>query len=366
MDAPGAVQTDMNPPAKLKGPSTSSFSLLTIACTLLVVISGVALYLSINDKVITISQTPFVQQADGTYTMRPGEIICEGTCPPLAQRLPGVNFYKKTGAISLGNVVIKPTVDGNAILQYGNTTVRFRDGAMLIGDTDIQKVQAGRIYLTGMQPTSQDPYNFAAVLSTFALVGGDGRAINVERIKERAGSLGRSGWRLRTSQVAFSFFATPTPQIVVNNPSSRYITSNVASSVVTEDSEHVLAAYPCVQGPFRDQFSRISITVHESPSTCFNSILGRQTETVLKLVHGYTCVPVLSVSDILSNGASLTTYPDLCFLASACDSATTTVPAKQRMANDGNVTTTTQTIPLGCTTADNGIQYSVKCTRGSL
>lgn len=337
-------------------------SLYIVTC-IAVAIAAALGYLAANDNVVIVSQSPFVRQADGTYQVRKGDIICEGECPPPENRVAGVNIYMKTGGIVFGNLTFtRVGTTDDATVIYDNTVFfRLRNGSTIVGDVDVQRVQSGNVYLSGMTPTNKDPTDFADVTSTFGLLAADGSVVYVDKVKEKLNSYGRSGFRLRTDQVKYTMFPTPEPQIIINNPSLSFIRSNVASSVITEDSEYTLAAYPCVEGPFRDASDRLTIVSNAAPSTCFSSIEGRNSKTPISLASTTTCIPVSSISDVVTGLQSVLTYPDICFSATACSSATSTISARQRMTNL-TLSPTVQTIPVGCTTVGS-VQFLVFCSR---
>lgn len=349
---------DMDTPTKTLQKMVYLLGIISVAQFAIIV------FLSVDPDIVVVSQSPFIKQADGTYQIRPGDIICEGTCPSVDKRIPGVNLYKNSGGINIGNLTVKLSSDGN--IQFINNNqimARFTKGAFLIGDTDIPLTVPGSIYLAGKKPQYQLDGDFATILSTTSVIGIDGQVLNVDRIKENSRTFGRVGWRWRTTQTSYSSFDTPTPQLIMGYPSIQHIYDNIQSSIITEDSETTLAAYPCVDGPFRTVYSRLHVTVHQTPSTCANRMNGRFTEIVLTLKPGFTCLPAGNIQSIITNLQSVAQYPDLCFESSACNTMATSIAGRQRMANGQNVTTSIQTIPLGCSSSVIGVLYDVRCTR---
>lgn len=338
--------------------------MVVFAGALIAALFAVVIYLATNPSAPTVIDGPFQQVSEDSYVILPGKVICQKPCPPAADMSPDVNLYLRTGSVRIGNVTLTPFPDGSGTVSYaGQVFAAFNNSGMSLGNVVGARPVPGTITLIGMAPESQSASDFATVISTFTMRGGDLDLLQISQIRELIGTAPRTGWRIATSTVTYSFFATPTPQIIVGFPSARYIASNLQSTVVTEDASTTLAAYPCVLGPFSDSFARLSIVTNLAPGTCASSIIERQTTIPLKLDIPRRCVAVAPFTAIVTGDIDLDANPTVCFDQAACSQSSSVVRLyPEDLDQFENTTIPYSTIPLGCSVVGT-TQYYVSCVR---
>ncbi len=347
----------------MKTSETSLFRLLVLSSSVVFALIAIIVFLSVNDRRVS-----RIEYDTNNVVVPAGSIVCDERCPPVLERIPGVNIYKTKGSIQFRDLTIRYTSDTTfQLIQNGSVFGLVGNNGVVFGNLTRPAIP-NKILIAGMSPGSQPVNDFVKINTEITYQGLDESQILLQTVTELR-SPQREGVRITVDETVFTFFTVPQPQVIFGIVSSAQVSFNLYATFISPETASSLGAYPCVQGPFAYSIPTIVIDFHFQPSTCLSEIQSRVSRKTLSLASNLNCFSATLFPEIAIGLTNTSIYPLVCFGKNAChqNMFPTIITGEQRSLDMTLIGPTPILVALGCKSIESdNLQINVRCMRSQI